>query len=147
MNEAKTINEKRPCTLEFLLKNAFGEVCHPNAARYMLYMAQMEMEKRVRTASAYLNNVILPRLQLYAPDAYDTGMFDHEKTKQTEANLDDLCAAEQDPDKRSRIPLFSAGIPSSTRSSTSSSPTTTSTSGSSESTPPSWRPTPSVLSI
>ena len=109
MNEAKAINEKRPCTLEFLLKNAFGEVCHPNAARYMLYLAKIEIDKRVRTATAYLNNVILPRLELYAPDAYDTGMFDHEKTKQTEANLDDLCAAEQDPDKRSRIPLFSGG--------------------------------------
>ena len=74
MNEAKAINEKRPCTLEFLLKNAFGEVCHPNAARYMLYLAKIEIDKRVRTATAYLNNVILPRLELYAPDAYDTGM-------------------------------------------------------------------------
>lgn len=109
MNENKTINEKRPCTLEFLLKNAFGEVCHPNAARYMLYQAKIEMDKRVRTTTSTLHNVILPRLELYAPDAYDTGMFDHEKTKRVEANLDDLCSAEQDPDKRKAIPLFSGG--------------------------------------
>ena len=107
INEAKTINEKRTCTLEYLLKNGFGEVCHPNAARYMLYLVKGEMDKRLRSATAHLNNVILPRLELYAPDAYDTGMFDDEGTKHPEANLDEFCSAERDPDKRSLLPFLS----------------------------------------
>ncbi|MEI3141891.1 MAG: hypothetical protein V8S77_01210 [Oscillospiraceae bacterium] len=39
VNEAKTINEKKPYTIEAILRNSFGEIFHPNAVRYMLYMA------------------------------------------------------------------------------------------------------------
>ena len=106
INENKTINEKKAYTLEFLLKNAFGEVCHPNAARYVLYLAKLEMDKRLKTANSNLNNVILPRLELYAPDAHDAGMFDAKNSKKkVEYTLDELCEAEMNPDQFSKIAL------------------------------------------
>lgn len=113
VNENKTVNEKKPYTLEFLLKNAFGDVCHPNAARYMLYLAKGEMDKRVRSVNATLNNVVIPRLELYAPDANDAGMFDTKvSSKKVEVNLDDLCAAELNPDQFSKIVLKLKGADS-----------------------------------
>ncbi len=113
INEDKTINAKNPCTLEFLLKNAFGDVCHPNAARYMLYLAKIEMDKRLKNASSTLNNVILPRLELYAPDAHDSGMFDVKVSKKkVEVSLDDLCEAELNPDQYSKIALKLKGADS-----------------------------------
>jgi len=101
MNEVKTINEKKTYTLESLIKNAYGEIGHPNAIRYMLYMVKAEMDKRVRTTTSQINDVILPNLMNYAPDAHDTSAFDVDFSKKKEASLDDLCAAEkgegQDP--------------------------------------------------
>ena len=107
INEAKTINEKKPHTLEFLLKNAFGDVCHPNAARYVLYMVKLEMDKRLKSANSNLNNVVLPRLELYAPDAHDSGMFDVKikGNKKVEVSLDELCEAEMNPEQYSKIAM------------------------------------------
>lgn len=112
VNENKTINEKKPYTLECLLKNAFGEVCHPNAARYVLYLAKMEMDKRLKNANSTLNNVTLPRLSLYAPDANDAGMFDAKNSKKVEVSLDELCEAELNPDQYSAIALKLKGADS-----------------------------------
>ena len=113
MNENKTINEKKPSTLEFLLKNAFGDVCHPNAARYVLYLAKLEMDKRLKNANSTLNNVTLPRLELYAPDANDAGMFDAKNSKKkVEVSLDELCEAELNPDQYSKISLLMKGADS-----------------------------------
>lgn len=112
INEGKTINEKKPYTLEFLLKNAFGEVCHPNAARYVLYLAKAEMDKRLKNANSTLNNVTLPRLELYAPDANDSGMFDMKNSKKVEVSLDELCEAELNPDQYSKIALKLKGADS-----------------------------------
>ena len=79
-------------------ENAFGEVCHPNAARYMLYLAKLEMNKRLKNANSTLNNVTLPCLELYAPDANDAGMFDVKHSrKKVEVSLDELCEAELNP--------------------------------------------------
>lgn len=101
-NEAKTINEKKAFTLEYLIKNAYGEIGHPNAVRYLLYMAKEEMDKRVRTTSSQINDVILPALMNYSASANDTSTFDAGYSKKKkERNLDELCAAEkgegQDP--------------------------------------------------
>lgn len=113
VNENKTINEKKPGTLEFLLKNAFGDVCHPNAARYVLYLAKLEMDKRLKNANSTLNNVTLPRLELYAPDANDAGMFDAKNSKKkVEVSLDELCEAELNPDQYSKISLWLKGADS-----------------------------------
>ena len=102
INEAKTINENKAYSLEFLLKNAFGDICHPNAARYMLYLVKQEMDKRVNSVTAEINDVILNNLANYAPDANDVGTFDARYTgKKKEKTLDELVAAEksagQDP--------------------------------------------------
>ena len=113
VNENKTINEKRPSTLEFLLKNAFGDVCHPNAARYMLYLAKLEMDKRLKNANSTLNNVVLPRLELYSPDANDAGMFDAKNSrKKVEVSLDELCEAELNPEQYNKIVLRLKGADS-----------------------------------
>ena len=101
-NEAKTINEKAPYSLEALLKNAREEICHPNAARYMLYMVRRAMEEKIDETSAQINDVILTNLDTYAPDANDVSTFNAKYTrKKHEKNIDELCAAEkaagQDP--------------------------------------------------
>lgn len=96
LNETKTINENRPFTLEALLKNYQGEICHPNAARYMLYLVKMEMDKRLRGVTSEINDILLPGLENYAPDANDAGTFDAKySSKKKERNLDELCAAEK----------------------------------------------------
>lgn len=102
INEARTEIENKPFSLEFLLKNAFGEICHPNAARYMLYLVKTEMEKRVANINSEITDVIMPNLENYAPDANDVGSFDARYSrKKKERSLDELCAAEkaagQDP--------------------------------------------------
>jgi hypothetical protein len=101
-NENKTISEKKPFTIEQLLKNPFGEICHPNAARYMLYLIKTEFDKRVKTTDALINDTILSSLQNYSPDADNASGFDVKfNGKKQEKSIDDLCAAEkaegQDP--------------------------------------------------
>ena len=96
LNEAKTINENHPYSIEFALKNAFGDICHPNAARYMLYLIKTEMDKRVNSVTSEINDVILQNLANYAPDANDVGTFDAKYSKKKkEKSLDELCAAEK----------------------------------------------------
>lgn len=106
LNETKTGNAQEAYMIEFLLKNSYGDVSHPNAARYMLYLAKMEMDKRLKNTSSNLNNIVIKNLERYAPDADESG-FDTKTTKGVENNLDALCAAERDPDKRkSLLDLF-----------------------------------------
>ena len=94
MNEDKTINAKLPHTLEFLLKNSYGEVSHPNAARFMLYQAQTEINKRVLTTQSRLGQA-QETLELYSDDASNENMFDVGKTKkEKEENMDQMVAAE-----------------------------------------------------
>ncbi len=76
VNEAKTINEKKPYTIEAILRNSFGEIFHPNAVRYMLYMLEHRFAEKIQTTQNRLNNEIIPNLETYAPDANETGMFD-----------------------------------------------------------------------
>lgn len=96
VNEAKTINEKKPYTIEAILRNSFGEIFHPNAVRYMLYMLERRFAEKIQTTQNRLNNEIIPNLETYAPDANETGMFDVKfNGKKKERNLDELCAAEK----------------------------------------------------
>ncbi len=92
MNEDKTINAKLPHTLEFLLKNSYGEVSHPNAARYLLYKVQTEINKRVRTTEANLEQ-IRDTLDLYSDDASNENLFDVGKTRREKEDTIDLMAA------------------------------------------------------
>lgn len=96
VNETKTINEKKPYTIEAILRNSFGEIFHPNAVRYMLYMLEHRFAEKIQTTQNRLNNEIIPNLETYAPDANETGMFDVKfNGKKKERNLDELCAAEK----------------------------------------------------
>lgn len=99
-NEKATINEKRDYTLEALLKNAQGEICHPNAARYMLYLVKTEITKRVNALTAEINDVIEPELQGYSPEANDVSTYDvKSSSKRKEKNFDELCAAAVENDE------------------------------------------------
>lgn len=94
-DETKTINTKDAYLLTYPLKNAFGSVCHPNAARYMLYRIETEMEKRLKLATNEVDTQT-ERLMLYAPNAEDTDSFDVKSThKKKESSIDDLCGAEK----------------------------------------------------
>ena len=96
VNEAKTINEKKPYTIEAILRNSFGEIFHPNAVRYMLYTLERLFAEKIEPTQNRLNNEIIPNLETYAPDADETGMFDVKfNGKKKEHNLDELCAAEK----------------------------------------------------
>ena len=102
LNDAKTINEKKEYTLEAFIKNVQGEVSHPNAIRYLLYMLKAEMDKRMRSVNSQINDVILPALESFSAEADDVSTFNAGYTKKKkERNLDELCAAEkgegQDP--------------------------------------------------
>ncbi len=96
LNEQKTINTNQPYMLESILKNALGEICHPNAARYMLYLAMTEMTKRVKSTNAQINDVVLPALEVYSANANDPGTFDLKLGKgKTQRSLDELVSAEE----------------------------------------------------
>lgn len=95
LNETKTINEKKPYTIEALLKNAYEDICHPNAARYMLYKAKNEFEERIESVSAEIRDTIKPALREFSSRANNPGMYDLGSTKETEYNLDGLCKAEK----------------------------------------------------
>lgn len=95
LNEQKTINSQQPYMLESILKNALGEICHPNAARYMLYLATTEMTKRVKSTNAQINDVVIPTLEVYSANANDPGTFDLKLGKgKTQRSIDELVSAE-----------------------------------------------------
>lgn len=95
LNEQKTVNVKQPYMLENILKNALGEICHPNAARFMLYRALTEMTKRVSSTNAQINDVVMPSLDVYSPAANDPGTFDLKLGKgKVLHNIDELVGVE-----------------------------------------------------
>ena len=104
MNEGKTINEKKPYTIEFTLKNNFGDICHPNATRYMLYVMKKQFAEKIQTTENRLNNEVLPNLENYAPDADEKSMFEVKfNGKKKERNIDELCAVEKTGDANPSI--------------------------------------------
>ncbi|MDY3281636.1 tubulin-like doman-containing protein [Dysosmobacter sp.] len=103
-DETKTINAKEKYLLAWPLRNAFGDICHPNAIRYMLYLIAEEMEKRLKRAHSEISS-LRERLEIYAPDADDADSFDvkFNGRKKKEHNLDELCAVEKAPDQNPNI--------------------------------------------
>lgn len=96
LNDTHAINAKEPHTLEFLLKNSFGEVSHPNAARYLLYKVETDFTSRVRTVEAQLHQT-QDLLAIYSENADNASLYDVRKTRNTdEVNLDQFCAAESE---------------------------------------------------
>ncbi|MBR1759393.1 MAG: hypothetical protein IJ744_11835 [Lachnospiraceae bacterium] len=93
-NEDHAINAREPHKLEYLLKNAYGDVCHPNAARYFLYLVKEKMIQKVTETQENLSDV-RGRLALYSDEANNETMFDVKKTKKsTEVNLDQMAEGE-----------------------------------------------------
>ena len=64
-NDRKTLQEKSPSSLENLIKNAYGDVAHPVAARYMLYEVKKALVK-ARAAAKGDKETALESLQTYA---------------------------------------------------------------------------------
>ncbi|MCD8364652.1 MAG: tubulin-like doman-containing protein [Clostridiales bacterium] len=94
-NEAKTVNEKRPYTVEALLKNTYDEVAHPVAARYVLYLAMTEFNKRITSVNKELED-LEDTLFGYSSSANDQGSFDVKFTRKTkEQNLDQMAKADK----------------------------------------------------
>lgn len=100
--DIKTVNEEADYKLEALLRNSYNEIIHPNAARYMLYRAKIEMDERIDTTQSSIRNEVEPVLKLYSSSASNPGKFDVKYTKkkgEVEENLDQLCAAEKNPEE------------------------------------------------
>ncbi len=94
-NETKTIVEKRPFTIEQLLRDSIEGICHPNAVRYLLYTITEEFKKKIKTIGSRISDEALPALDAWSPGANDTGTFDVRYTKKSnEKNIDELCQAE-----------------------------------------------------
>lgn len=95
LNEKKTVNTDAPYMLESVLKNALGEICHPNAARYMLYMVLTKMTGLAEETNSRISSV-KRHLEIYNSDANDTGTFDiGVKRADRIRRIDDLVAIER----------------------------------------------------
>lgn len=90
-NEQKTINEKNPATIEFLMKNTYQEICHPNAMRYMLYELMKFFDKERKNASTMADNAA-NAMSSYHSDAVE-GDFSYGKKKIN--TFEELCNSEK----------------------------------------------------
>ena len=94
-NETKTVNAKEPYALETLMKNAYKEICHPNAMRYMLYSVQTDLKKRINDTEQVRNSCV-KRLDAFSPNADLADKYNVRYSKEIQANIDAMCAAEKD---------------------------------------------------
>ncbi|MBR3297630.1 MAG: hypothetical protein IKI64_00340 [Clostridia bacterium] len=86
--------EKDPFTLEAYLKNNLSEFCHPNAARFYLYLLQMEIAEKIPALEAERNSA-RQSLEMYSPQAVQPSVYDWSKTKgNEEKNIDEFCGVE-----------------------------------------------------
>ena len=110
-SDLKAINaDGKPHTLEGLIRTVSGEVCHPNAMRYLFYMLENEFETRVAEANDELGSAV-KSLAKYQSTADVTGTFDLKSTKKAEeTSLDDICEAESAKADPSLLDKFSGGI-------------------------------------
>ena len=92
-NEDHAINARDPYKLEMLFKNAYGDVAHPNAVRYLLYLVKARMQEKVAATQENLSDV-RDRMELYSEEADKEALFNIKKTKAAEVNLDQLAEAE-----------------------------------------------------
>lgn len=102
LRETKTSLEEDPGTLEKLLKNAYGEVFHPSAARFRLYLLQSQIQKGCEAAEAAERKCI-KTLDKFSPSAQNQA-FNARSTKDTdEESIDELCQAEADASRKNQI--------------------------------------------
>lgn len=97
-DETKTVNARHDYQLMQAMKNDAKAICHPNAIRYMLYYIEIELKRRLKQATADVNEAA-EQVALYGPGANDEESFDAKYTRKTkEKSLDDLCEAEKSND-------------------------------------------------
>ncbi len=96
ISEQKTGLETSLFSIEQLLKNAHGEVGHPNAMRYMLYMLKAKVDEQIAELDPMVNEDLPKKLKVFSKDNYDESKFDASVSKKkVEASLDDQCALER----------------------------------------------------
>ena len=94
MSDTKPINARDPYTLEFLLRGDDGEVLHPNAARFMLYLVKSTFEEQVKYVAEQLRGKEQSMVE-YQPRANLATRFDDPKSrKEQESDIDAYAAAE-----------------------------------------------------
>ena len=97
-SELKAINaDGKNYTIECLIRTLSGEICHPNAMRYLFYILQNEFAKRLDEANAELGDVnrTLANYQIGGMMNSTTSMFDLRSTKKAEeTTLDEVCQLE-----------------------------------------------------
>ena len=91
-NDIPTLNAREPYMLEFLLKNVYGDVCHPNAIRYLLYKVKTAFAEQLQTVANDLRDK-KDELSNFSPNAHQRSMYDVRKTKDVEDSLDKLVNA------------------------------------------------------
>ncbi len=103
-NDKKTINAKEAHTLEFLMKNMYNEVSHPNAMRYLLYSVYNIFKNQVAEYSRKRTKAG-ETLAMFADGAGQADMFDLKFTKKKlETSIDELVAAEvEEPKLKERL--------------------------------------------
>ena len=83
-NDRKTIQDSAAHTLENLMKNSYGEICHPCAMRYMLYAVKKRFAE-ARDEAKDARNDAREALHRYAEDPTDAD-FSFGKKKITSIN-------------------------------------------------------------
>ena len=92
LNERKTSISKEKYLIESVLRNSYNEICHPNAARYVLYQVTAEMKKQIDRTSGAITT-LTEQLIPYSADGKISVEGDVAKKKNRgteEMSLDDL---------------------------------------------------------
>jgi len=92
-NETKTVNVKEPYMIESVLQSISGDICHPNAIRYLLYKVYTYfLDQKDAVASTISEKTRL--LEKYSENADNkSNEFDAAKTKAKETTIDALVNA------------------------------------------------------
>lgn len=91
-SEVKTINAKEEYTLEALMKNKYGEVCHPTAMRCFLYMAKAAFEEGIDTSYAAMTEA-RNGLDVFSDAPEDRSQFEVKHSKTPVTNISEFVAA------------------------------------------------------
>ncbi len=101
ISEQKTALETSSYSIEQLLKNAQGEVGHPNAIRYMLYLAKSKVDAEIRLLDSKVNDELPKKLKTFGNDVRNEEKYDAAGTKKvTEGTLEELCDSEAKAEKK-----------------------------------------------
>ena len=86
-NEKKTIQPSEDYYLDAVIKNAYNDICHPNAMRYMLYELKKKFKVECKTARDDMDDAY-QALNRYGQEATDA---DFSYGKKKVSSIDALC--------------------------------------------------------